>query len=89
MCGIFGVISKRELVNKDYETYEVLKESSSHRGPDSTGSFSNSKIIFGMNRLSIVAVENGTQPIWNDENKIGIVGNGEIDRKSTRLNSSH
>jgi len=51
-----------------------------HRGPDGSGSWSEPKLgfHFGMRRLSIIDLEGGQQPIWNEDRTIGIVFNGEI-----------
>lgn len=75
MCGIAGILGntvqpKDSLLNK-------MLASIQHRGPDSTGLWQGDNIAFGMQRLSIVDLPGGNQPIWA-ENGVGIVFNGEI-----------
>lgn len=78
MCGIFGTLAIEGISNKHREKFIRMSDLTQHRGPDSFGEFSNSQLIVGMRRLSIVGVTNGNQPIWNSERKVGIVANGEI-----------
>ncbi len=51
-----------------------------HRGPDGQGTHfeAASGLAMGMRRLSIIDLEGGTQPIWNEDNSIAVVFNGEI-----------
>jgi asparagine synthase (glutamine-hydrolysing) len=51
-----------------------------HRGPDDEGSYHNPRagLSFGMRRLSIIDLEGGHQPIWNENETVGVVFNGEI-----------
>lgn len=49
-----------------------------HRGPNDDGYFESDSVSLGMRRLSIVDVEGGKQPIFNEDNTIAIVFNGEI-----------
>jgi len=49
-----------------------------HRGPDSCGTFSDADIELGIQRLSIIDVKDGDQPIHNEDESIWIVFNGEI-----------
>ncbi|MFR1213406.1 MAG: hypothetical protein ACLSCV_00230 [Acutalibacteraceae bacterium] len=65
MCGICGFTG--ELLNRD----RVLKDMADkiiHRGPDSCGYFSNPEISMGFRRLSIIDLEAGDQPIFNEIN---------------------
>jgi len=49
-----------------------------HRGPDEDGFYSNEKLSLGMKRLSIIDLETGSQPIYNEDKSIVIVCNGQI-----------
>lgn len=53
---------------------EMLK----YRGPDDLKSYSDEHISFIFRRLAILDVENGAQPIWNDDQTVFIAVNGEI-----------
>ena len=49
-----------------------------HRGPDGAGTHVTAGLGLGMRRLSIIDLEGGWQPIWNEDESIGVVFNGEI-----------
>lgn len=50
-----------------------------HRGPDDSGSFTDGPVGLGNNRLSIIDLsKNGHQPLFNEDNSMCIVHNGEI-----------
>ena len=75
MCGICGFTG--ELLNRD----RVLKDMADkiiHRGPDSCGYFSNPEISMGFRRLSIIDLEAGDQPIFNEDKTLVLTFNGEI-----------
>lgn len=75
MCGICGFVGKR----KDKEA--ILKDMMRvirHRGPDAEGRFLNDEASFGFCRLSIIDLETGNQPIFNEDGSICLVFNGEI-----------
>ncbi|WP_168156967.1 DUF1933 domain-containing protein [Roseibium sp. TrichSKD4] len=49
-----------------------------HRGPDDRGQFISDGIALGMQRLSIVDITGGHQPMSSEDGQILIVFNGEI-----------
>jgi len=49
-----------------------------HRGPDDEGYFDDSDMSLGNARLSIIDLEGGHQPIYNEDRSILVVHNGEI-----------
>ena len=49
-----------------------------HRGPDDEGFLIDGPLALGMRRLSIIDLEGGHQPIYNEDGSIGVVLNGEI-----------
>ncbi|MBQ7266636.1 MAG: asparagine synthase (glutamine-hydrolyzing) [Firmicutes bacterium] len=71
-CGFTGDISGREDI--------ILKMSERiiHRGPDSAGVHSDKDITLGFRRLSIIGLEDGSQPMYNEDKSLVIVFNGEI-----------
>ena len=76
MCGITGFIDKR-IKNKDM----VIKDMADlikHRGPDSDGYYVDDDIAMGFRRLSIIDLEGGSQPIFNEDKTKVITFNGEI-----------
>ena len=49
-----------------------------HRGPDSSGEFSDDTVALAARRLSIIDLETGDQPIANEDGTLHVVQNGEI-----------
>ena len=76
MCGIAGIISELDKVSGEVALQKMLKLLE-HRGPDSNGLWAIDGFAFGMQRLSIIDLAGGDQPIWSDCG-VGIVFNGEI-----------
>ena len=76
MCGIAGIVNKNSRVEK--EQLLRLNDLMTHRGPDEDGHFINENVGISMRRLSILGLANGSQPFYNREQNIIIVGNGEI-----------
>lgn len=79
MCGIVGIIDKREQINPK----DIVQMSNAirHRGPDDEGIWINSKANVGLGhrRLSFLDLsEHGTQPLSNEDNTLWITFNGEI-----------
>lgn len=75
MCGICGFTGR--LANSG-EVLENMKDKIMHRGPDSGGSFIDDGMTMGFRRLSIIDLEGGHQPIYNETNDMIITFNGEI-----------
>lgn len=76
MCGFVGFVD-----NKKYDKKQVITAMSNkiiHRGPDSAGFYVDDKIALGFRRLSIIDLDGGTQPIFNEDNTMVIIFNGEI-----------
>ena len=91
MCGIFGILTNDDnQINSDY-LYKAL-DTLYNRGPDSKDIWisNNKKYGLGHTRLSIQDLSaNGSQPMFNKENNIGIVFNGEIyNHKQIRSNQN-
>ncbi|PIY69532.1 asparagine synthase (glutamine-hydrolyzing) [Candidatus Roizmanbacteria bacterium CG_4_10_14_0_8_um_filter_39_9] len=73
MCGIAGFIGVRD--------DELIKQFSvwlKHRGPDGEGYFIDDNVTLLSRRLAIIDVARGDQPIYNEDESIVIVYNGEI-----------
>src|SRR4051794_3682039 len=49
-----------------------------HRGPDSSGSFTEGGVSLGFRRLSIIDLATGDQPLYSEDRSIVLVCNGEI-----------
>ncbi|MDY7081713.1 MAG: asparagine synthase (glutamine-hydrolyzing), partial [Halobacteria archaeon] len=62
----------------DEDTLDDMLSCITHRGPDETGKFFDDGIMMGMQRLSIIDLEGGSQPVWNEDETVAVVFNGEI-----------
>src|SRR5687767_7126364 len=77
MCGIAGEILLRP-GRPDLESVERMAATLAHRGPDGAGSVEAGAAALGHRRLSIVDVEHGAQPMFNESGDISVIFNGEI-----------
>lgn len=77
MCGIVGFVDKFD-VNKKEEIVENMMDAIYHRGPNSSGKFVDEDVALGFRRLSIIDLEGGSQPIYNEDESKVITFNGEI-----------
>jgi asparagine synthase (glutamine-hydrolysing) len=59
-------------------TLQRMTETLVHRGPDSSGYFIAGDIGLGFRRLSIIDPAGGDQPLYNEDESIVLVCNGEI-----------
>ena len=75
MCGICGFTGK---LPDSKEVLTRMMDRIIHRGPDSAGQFITDKAAWGFRRLSIIDLDHGSQPMFNEDNSIVIVFNGEI-----------
>ena len=75
MCGIAGIITKRE---EKEELITKMSERIKHRGPDGEGYFIDDDIALAHRRLSIIDLSTGNQPMFNEDNSVVIVYNGEV-----------
>ncbi|KAH7357868.1 asparagine synthetase [Plectosphaerella cucumerina] len=77
MCGIFAC-HRHPDVQKFKPTALRLSKAVRHRGPDWSGSITANNTILCHERLSIVGVESGAQPITSTDENIILAVNGEI-----------
>ena len=75
MCGFVGFIDK---ANDKKKIVKDMADIITHRGPDSDGYYVGENCALGFRRLSIIDLEGGTQPIYNEDKSKVIVFNGEI-----------
>ncbi len=77
MCGFVGFVDKYKKKEKDKIVKDMAKMII-HRGPDSEGYFTDDTVALGFRRLSIIDLEGGSQPIYNEDKTKVIIFNGEI-----------
>lgn len=75
MCGICGFTG--QLVDRD-STIKNMTQVITHRGPDSNGFYKDDSICMGFRRLSIIDIDAGSQPIYNEDKTLVLTFNGEI-----------
>ncbi|HHJ34567.1 MAG TPA: asparagine synthase (glutamine-hydrolyzing) [Gammaproteobacteria bacterium] len=76
MCGITGFFGNHQQFNPSL--LKKMNQSIYHRGPDGEGYHMGSGVGLAMRRLSIIDLEGGDQPIYNEDKSICVVFNGEI-----------
>lgn len=75
MCGICGFMS-RGIVERS--TIERMNTNMLHRGPNGDGFYFEQHIGLAMRRLSIIDLDGGWQPIYNEDKSLILFMNGEI-----------
>jgi asparagine synthase (glutamine-hydrolysing) len=77
MCGICGAIDWSDSGDAP-ALVRRMTPAMLHRGPDDEGFLDAGLLALGMRRLSIIDLDGGHQPIFNEAGSIGVVLNGEI-----------
>lgn len=75
MCGILGMIGGTQ---QQEERFSSALTSLRHRGPDHQGTWKNGTALLGHQRLSIMDVDGGHQPLQCPESGRAMICNGEI-----------
>lgn len=79
MCGICGIFKPGGQINTtDQETLLKMRNILKHRGPDDENILLLPEMAMGFCRLKIIGLNNGQQPIANEDKTIWLVCNGEI-----------
>ncbi|MFO1257170.1 MAG: XrtA/PEP-CTERM system amidotransferase [Gammaproteobacteria bacterium] len=78
MCGIVGLWDPMGLKQFEPSLVQNMNLSLQHRGPDDEGYFIEQGIALAHRRLSIIDLSHGHQPVYNEDNQIVVVFNGEI-----------
>ncbi len=77
MCGFAGYIH----TEKEMSHAEIIKDMCdriAHRGPDDADYYVDDGISLGFRRLSIIDLDGGRQPIYNEDKNLVLLFNGEI-----------
>ncbi|KAH9223568.1 asparagine synthetase [Leptodontidium sp. 2 PMI_412] len=77
MCGIVGCHHVPDAKAFKPTALKMVKQCR-HRGPDWSGSFMANNTILAHERLSVVGVDSGAQPLTNKDETIALAVNGEI-----------
>jgi len=76
MCGICGIVDSAQR-QPDAAVLRRMNRAIQHRGPDGEGYYEKGGVALAMRRLAIIDVAGGDQPIFNEDQTIAIVYNGE------------
>ncbi len=77
MCGIAG-IAQASGAPVERATLEGMCEAQTHRGPDARGLHLDDGIGLGIQRLRVIDLVTGDQPVHNEDRTVTVVLNGEI-----------
>jgi len=73
MCGVSGAVGL-----SDPSILDQMARCLTHRGPDNIGTHLDDEVMLANNRLSIIDIEGGDQPVYNEDGDVVVVYNGEI-----------
>ncbi len=77
MCGIAGFIDLEPFYARE-STLRRMTAAIAHRGPDGEGTFIDDFAALGHRRLSIIDLGGGRQPMFNEDESLAVIYNGEI-----------
>ncbi|MEO5858730.1 MAG: asparagine synthase (glutamine-hydrolyzing) [Pyrinomonadaceae bacterium] len=78
MCGISGIVSRKELSPNLRAAVSRISSAQTHRGPDGAGEFFADSVALLSRRLSIIDAHGGSQPLFNEDKSLALIINGEI-----------
>lgn len=78
MCGIAGIIDLTGSRRIERQSLFRMAAALEHRGPDEFGFMVQHGIGLASRRLSIVGLEDGQQPVYNEDRTVAAVFNGEL-----------
>ncbi|MDG2341715.1 MAG: asparagine synthase B [Cytophagales bacterium] len=89
MCGIVAIYNNQIKFDKDMRSKCLeMSKKVRHRGPDWSGIYSTDNAILAHERLSIVDIKSGRQPLFSNDENIILTVNGEIYNHLDFRNSS-
>ncbi|MCZ4295972.1 MULTISPECIES: asparagine synthase B [Vibrio] len=78
MCSIFGILDIKSDAEALRPVALEMSKKLRHRGPDWSGIYSSPKAILAHERLAIVGLNSGAQPLYSPDKKHILAVNGEI-----------
>lgn len=78
MCGISALYRFTNISSNDCLKLEAMNKEMAYRGPNEKGVWHDDICGLAHTRLSIIGLENGHQPIFNEDRSLVLVCNGEI-----------
>ena len=77
MCGIVGQ-ARNDGIGVDEGLVNAMCAGLEHRGPDSRGVHVDGPVGLGIQRLAVIDLATGDQPVFNEDRSVAVVLNGEI-----------
>jgi asparagine synthase (glutamine-hydrolysing) len=78
MCGIAGILDLSGSQTVPDGLIQRMARAQVHRGPDEVGYLQRQHVALGSQRLSIVGLADGQQPMTNEDGSVHVVFNGEL-----------
>ncbi|HZX25447.1 MAG TPA: XrtA/PEP-CTERM system amidotransferase [Telluria sp.] len=78
MCGIAGIFDTAGRRPIDAALVRRMNAALRHRGPDEDDVFTEAGVALGHTRLSVIDLQNGRQPMANEDGSVLVTYNGEI-----------
>jgi asparagine synthase (glutamine-hydrolysing) len=78
MCGLAGLVDLQGWREPDREMVQRMGAALTHRGPDDSGLLIVPGVGLAHRRLSILGLEDGHQPIFNEDRTVAVICNGEF-----------
>lgn len=78
MCGITGLYNLTSTTPIPHELLEKMIGMLHHRGSDGVGFYKREQVGLAHARLSIIDIEGGNQPVYNEDKTVWVIFNGEI-----------
>ena len=78
MCGISGLVTAHQVTPDDVARVAAMSHALIHRGPDSSDEHRAARVLLSVRRLSIIDLEGGRQPLYNEDRSLVLVANAEI-----------
>ncbi|HLP61583.1 MAG TPA: hypothetical protein VK186_22270, partial [Candidatus Deferrimicrobium sp.] len=93
MCGICGIFDLKQEKRIDASIIKHMTGKLWHRGPDAENHYIDGNLGYGFTRLSIIDLAGGMQPLFNEDNSLVLICNGEIfnyiELREELLNKGH
>ena len=78
MCGITGFVRAHHDAEEARRIVKAMADRIVYRGPDGEGYYVDDQVALGHRRLSIIDLEGGKQPMFNEDGSLAVIFNGEI-----------
>lgn len=78
MCGIAGMVTSGVVGPAEKSVVLAMNHALQRRGPDGEGTYFKDGVALAMRRLAIIDLAGGWQPLYNEDQSVALVANGEV-----------